>query len=236
MKRSQKRSMEKFSVAVLEMQGVSKSFRTADKEIEVLKGISMTLHSGEQVAIIGPSGSGKSTLLHVAGTLLKPTSGTVAIRGEAVAGQSDEALSRRRNRLIGFVFQFHHLHSDLTALENILVPMKIAGGIPPAEQRERALALLEGMALGHRLGHRPGELSGGEQQRVAVARALVMRPGLVLADEPTGNLDRESGDRVFQLLQEACRHDGTGLIVVTHHEEIGRRCTRRIQLVDGKIA
>jgi len=220
---------------VLELREVRKSFCKGGKAIEVLKGVSCQVRAGEKVAIVGPSGSGKSTLLHIGGALLTPTSGEVIWGGRSLLRCGDAELSRWRNEWIGFVFQFHHLHPELTALENTLIPMKISGrGTAPVQEAQgrRWLAV---MGLQDRADHLPGELSGGEQQRVAIARALVMNPRLIMADEPTGDLDRSSGEKVFQALQEACDLLGSALVVVTHDPEIGSRCDRVWKIVDGRL-
>lgn len=220
---------------VLELLEVKKSFEIEGRRLEVLNGITLRVHGGEQVAVVGPSGAGKSTLLHIAGTILGPTSGWVKLEGKSLKDLADREISRIRNRLIGFVFQFHHLQPDLTALENVIVPLKIYGKLSGAEQVKRGQAWLERVGLRQRMNHLPGELSGGEQQRVAVARALVHDPLLVLADEPTGDLDRENGEHVFQLLKEMCLHRGAALVVVSHDPSIGRGCGRVIEMMDGRV-
>ncbi len=219
----------------LEMENVTKSYQSNGRNLDILRDVSLRAEPGEQIAVIGPSGAGKSTLLHIAGTLLRPTSGTVKIQGQVVADQSDGEISRCRNKLIGFIFQFHHLHPDLTALENVLMPLKIGGEMSDQLGKATARTLLERVGLADRMDHVPGELSGGEQQRVAVARALVQRPALVLADEPTGDLDRENGEKVFHLLKMVCAERQSALIVVTHEAEVGRQCHRTIRMVDGQI-
>jgi lipoprotein-releasing system ATP-binding protein len=203
--------------------------------VEVLKGIDLTLEQGERIAIVGASGVGKTTLLHILGTLDHPTSGRVLFEEQDVFSLNEKALSLFRNRKIGFVFQFHHLLPEFTALENTLIPCLIQG-LSRKEGISRAEAILEQVGLKERLPHKPGELSGGEQQRVAVARALVMEPKLLLADEPTGNLDTKTGDTVFDLLQEMNRANQVTLVVVTHNPNLAARMARQIHLVDGKIA
>ena len=187
------------NTAILQARGVTKEFRDADRRLQVLRGIDLTLNRGEAVAIVGPSGSGKSTLLHILGGIDRPTSGTVSVEGTDFDTLRDRARARFRNRTIGFIFQFHHLLPDFSALENTLMPGLIAGDGVTA-LRESATDLLTALGLGERLTHRPAKLSGGEQQRVALARALINRPSLILADEPTGNLDEETGSAVIDLL------------------------------------
>lgn len=218
----------------LTVHGLHKRFRKGGHDIHVLRGVDLELRPGERVAVLGPSGSGKSTFLHVVGTLDRPSEGRVLLDGQdAFAGQARE-VDHRRSRSIGFIFQFHHLLSDHTALWNVALPCVIAGALPD-EARERAEAILVRMGLKERLHHRPGELSGGEQQRVAIARALVMRPGLVLADEPTGNLDPRTADGVFEELLGLHEEVGATLIMVTHSGELAQRLPRRLYLQDGRF-
>ena len=198
-------------------------------------GVDFTLSAGEFTALIGPSGSGKSTLLNIIGLLDRPTAGKVLLNGVETSGLDDTALTRHRAREIGFVFQFHHLLSAFTALENVMLPGLADRGRPDPQLRARAQELLRRVGLADRLGNRPDELSGGQQQRVAVARALAMDPPLVLADEPTGNLDTASADEVFALLREINRERGTAFLVVTHDRRMAERCDRIVELVDGKI-
>jgi len=220
------------SVAV-SAEGLRKTYQDGVRRVEVLKGVDLAVEPGEMVAIVGPSGSGKSTLLHLLGALDRPDGGAVAIGGRALAGLSGAALAGFRNRMIGFVFQFHQLLPDFTALENVMLPGRIAGR-EPRRVLESARRLLLEVGLEERLDHFPNQLSGGERQRVALCRALVLEPPLLLADEPTGNLDPASGDHVFALLLDLqARHHTTG-ILVTHNPEIAERCTR-IQRLDGGV-
>ncbi|MHB8077710.1 MAG: ABC transporter ATP-binding protein [Candidatus Krumholzibacteriia bacterium] len=198
-------------------------------------GVDFALNGGEFTALMGPSGSGKSTLLNLIGLLDRPTAGRVLLGGTDTAGLDDAALTRRRGREIGFVFQFHHLLPAFTALENVLLPGLADRGRPDPRLRERANELLRRVGLADRLRHRPDALSGGQQQRVAIARALAMDPPLVLADEPTGNLDTASADEVFALLREINRERGTAFLVVTHDRRMADRCDRIVELVDGRI-
>jgi len=201
--------------------------------VEVLKGVDLTFSQGEKAAIVGASGVGKTTLLHVLGTLDRPTAGKVLYEGKDIFNLNEKDLALFRNREIGFVFQFHHLLPEFNALENTMMPCLIQG-LPKKEAASRAEAILTLVGLKERLSHKPGELSGGEQQRVAVARALVLEPKVLLADEPTGNLDTKTGDSVFDLLQELNQIKRVTLIVVTHNLKLAEKMTRQIQLVDGK--
>jgi len=201
--------------------------------VEVLKEIDLTFVGGEKAAIVGASGVGKTTLLHVLGTLDRPTTGKVLYEGKDVYSMNEKSLALFRNREIGFVFQFHHLLPEFNALENTMMPCLIQG-IPRKESASRAEAILTLVGLKERISHKPGELSGGEQQRVAVARALVLEPKVLLADEPTGNLDTKTGESVFDLLQELNRIKGVTLIVVTHNLKLAENLSRQIQLIDGK--
>jgi lipoprotein-releasing system ATP-binding protein len=221
---------------VLEAFGVRKAYGVGtETETEILHGIDLALEAGEMVALTGPSGAGKSTFLNVMGLLERPTSGRIVINGED-AGELDETgLTRLRGRSIGFIFQFHHLMPAFTALENVMMPILVDRGRPDAEMRERAGELLGKVGLGALTGRRPGKLSGGQQQRVAVARALAMSPPLVLADEPTGNLDTASADEVFALLRAFNRDFGVTFLVVTHDPRLARRCDRVLDLVDGRL-
>ena len=212
-----------------------KSFRLDQTEIQVLNGVSLEIKRGEIVAIVGASGVGKTTLLHILGTLDRPTRGNVRFDGEDVFARSDQSLAEFRNRKMGFVFQFHHLLPEFTALENTMMPSLIR-----RDSREDAHAaagrILKEVGLEHRMEHRTGELSGGERQRVAVARALVLGPDLVLADEPTGNLDSHTGEDVFRLMQELNRAKGITFVIVTHNEALSNQADRVIRMVDGQIA
>ena len=215
------------------MQKLFKSYGNGTKRVEVLKGVDLTFSQGEKAAIVGASGVGKTTLLHVLGTLDRPTSGKVLYEGKDIYTLNAKSLALFRNREIGFVFQFHHLLPEFNALENTMMPCLIQG-IPKEESVSRAEAILTLVGLKERLSHKPGELSGGEQQRVAVARALVLEPKVLLADEPTGNLDTKTGESVFDLLQELNQIRGVTLVVVTHNLRLAEKLSRQIQLVDGK--
>lgn len=222
------------SEPLLEARGITKVFRRGSEEIWALRGIDLEVGEGERLAIVGASGAGKSTLLHVLGTLERPTGGSVRYRGRELRELDEEELSALRNREIGFVFQFHYLLPDFTALENVMIPCLIYGlSLREAEKRSREI--LEEVGLSGRLHHRPGELSGGEQQRVAVARALVMRPRLLLADEPTGNLDSKTGTELMELLERLNRSMGTAVVVVTHNEALADRFPRKLYMADGRI-
>ncbi len=222
------------SEALLEAVAVRRSFRTGDGEIEVLKRVDLAIHSRERLAIVGASGVGKSTLLHLLGTLDHPSSGQVLFRGEDLGQRDRRELARFRNESLGFIFQFHHLLPEFDALENVMMP-GLVGGRSQAEMRKKAGRLLEEVGLEHRIRHPVGKLSGGERQRVAVARALVLEPTLLLADEPTGNLDPKTGDQVMELLLEMNRSHGTALVVVTHSPALAMRLGRRTVLVDGYL-
>ncbi len=220
--------------SVLEAVGLEKVFDAPGGELCVLRGVSLGLEPGEIVSVLGPSGAGKSTLLHVLGALERPTSGKVLYDGEDVYGFPPAERARFRGAAIGFVFQFHHLLPELTALENVMLPALLARA-GAREARSRAQKLLTEVGLVERAEHRPAELSGGEQQRVAVARALVNRPSIVLADEPTGNLDRTTGATLLSLLWRLNRERGTSFLVVTHDEELALRADRCLYLVDGRL-
>ena len=211
-----------------------KSFATPAGEINVLKGIDFSIDKGEVAAVMGASGVGKSTLLHILGTLDMPTSGKIMYSGKDICSLGEKELTAFRNRTIGFVFQFHHLLPEFTALENVMMPALI-NGEGQTEAARRAGALLEELGVHQRQHHRPGELSGGEQQRVAVARALIMNPDVVLADEPTGNLDTQTGEDLFGLLLRLNKKNGITFIIVTHNESLSRQCHRVIEMVDGRI-
>ncbi len=213
---------------------LQRSFNMGQQTVHVLNGITMTIERGEMVAIIGASGAGKSTLLHILGTLDRPTKGEVLFEGQNMFKVSETALASFRNRRIGFVFQFHHLLPEFTALENVALPALIQK-IPKHTAIESAKSLLSEVGLSHRFDHKPGELSGGEQQRVAVARALIRQPDLVLADEPTGNLDTHTGEELFGLLRKLNETHGTAFIIVTHNEKLSHQTDRLIHLQDGQI-
>jgi lipoprotein-releasing system ATP-binding protein len=220
--------------ARVEVTNLHKSFEHGGRLLEVLRGLNFTLEPGEMVAIVGASGAGKSTLLHVLGTLDLPTSGTILFNGEEITAMNSAELALFRNRAIGFVFQFHHLLSEFTALENTMMPCLIRR-LPRSDAEARARNILNRVGLSHRLTHKPGELSGGEQQRVALARAMVMQPPLLLADEPTGNLDTHTGAEIHDLFVELNREQGSTLLVVTHNQELARRMPRTLRMVDGGI-
>lgn len=224
------------SAEIVRLQGVRKSFNVGQPhETEVLHGIDLTLARGEFCAVMGPSGSGKSTLLNIIGLLDRPTQGRLAIAGEETTALDDRALTRLRGHRIGFVFQYHHLLSAFSALENVMMPMLGAAGFPDEAMRVRAAALLERVGLAAQRDQPANRLSGGQQQRVAVARALAMSPSLLLADEPTGNLDSRSADAVFTLLQQVNREEGMAVLFVTHNAELAARCGRTIEVVDGAL-
>jgi lipoprotein-releasing system ATP-binding protein len=216
------------------VEGLAKTYLMGDRRLEVLQRLDLEIQAGELVALTGPSGAGKSTFLHVLGTLDAPSAGRVLFDGEDVFARGDEDLATFRNATVGFVFQSHHLLPEFTALENAMMPALIRRR-PRAEARARAEEVLDLVGLAARLHHRPGELSGGEQQRVALARALALRPRLLLADEPTGNLDRRSGEDVMRILEDLNRR-GITLVVVTHDPEIAGRARRRVRMLDGRIA
>jgi lipoprotein-releasing system ATP-binding protein len=221
---------------VLEGRDIRKTYVGGDGvPLDVLRGVDVAVRRGEMVAIIGESGSGKSTLLHILGALDRPTSGAVLLQGETVSGRSDAELAKVRNRAVGFVFQFHHLLREFSALENVAMPLRIRG-VAPGEAEQRARALLERVGLGARLHHRPAELSGGEQQRAAVARALAAEPGVVLADEPSGNLDHLNAERLHALLAEVVRDLGVAMVVVTHNRSLADRADVVYQLEEGQLS
>jgi lipoprotein-releasing system ATP-binding protein len=219
---------------ILRCEKLVKHFVESEHRVEVLNGVDMSVAPGECVAVVGASGSGKSTLLHILGGLDTPTSGEVYVAGEAISAMNDAVRGRLRNRAIGFVYQFHHLLPEFSAVENVAMPLLI-GGTEPAEAEARAVVLLERVGLGKRLSHRPAKLSGGERQRAAVARALVHRPPLVLADEPTGNLDSHTGEQVYELMLELNREMNTSLVLVTHDLRLAGRMQRILHLEEGKL-
>ncbi|HTK98616.1 MAG TPA: ABC transporter ATP-binding protein [Pseudomonadales bacterium] len=220
--------------SALECRALVKSFHQGPALLPVLRGIDLRVGQGERVAVLGRSGSGKSTLLHILGGLADPDSGEVRIDGSLVGPLSPEARARLRNRRMGFVYQFHHLLPEFTAMENVAMPL-LLGAHKISEARERAVDTLESVGLGGRLDHRPSQLSGGERQRVAIARALVADPAVVLADEPTGNLDQESADQVFSVMLDLAQRRGTAFVVVTHDEDLARQMQRRLYLTDGHL-
>ena len=218
---------------MIEIKALTRHYQVGDQTVRALQEVDLSIPDGDYMAIMGPSGSGKSTLLHLLGCLDRPTSGSYRLDGQEVADLDEGALAAVRGRKIGFVFQFFHLVNRLTAAQNVELPMILAGALP-AERRRRVDAALEEVGLADRAGHRPDQLSGGQRQRVAIARSTVMRPSILLADEPTGNLDRASGSEVIALL-EGMNRDGLTLLLVTHDPEIGHRARRVIRLVDGRI-
>ncbi|MDO8445860.1 MAG: ABC transporter ATP-binding protein [Deltaproteobacteria bacterium] len=218
---------------LIEAREVNKSYGSQGKRVDVLKGLNLSINRGEKLAIVGASGAGKSTLLHILGTLDRPVSGEVLYGGMNPFTLNDAALAGFRNKRIGFVFQFHHLLPEFSAVENVMMPAVIAG-ISPADATREAIEILKEVGLENRLTHKPGELSGGEQQRVAVARALVLKPDALLADEPTGNLDAVTGESVHNLLMEINANKGVTMIIVTHNEKLAGRMERVVALIDGK--
>lgn len=221
---------------ILAVAGLTKSFGQGDVRTLVLKGIDLALDKGELAALLGPSGSGKSTLLTILGTLMRASGGSHEMLGVDLMAASDAERTRFRSRHLGFVFQFHHLLPDLTAIENVMMPVAAAAGRETAAMRERARELLDSVGLSDRRDFRPSAMSGGQRQRVAVARALINNPALVLAVEPTGNLDRESADQVMDLIRSINGSMGTSFLISTHDEHIASQCRRRIALFDGRIA
>ena len=220
---------------LLEARGIGMTFRNVDELTEVLKGVDLTLEHGELAALLGASGSGKSTLLSIVGLLLKPTAGTLSIAGQRVEGLPDLERAQFRNRRLGFIFQFHHLLPDFTATENVAFPAAApAGAISPA-MRRRARELLARVGLADRMDFQATRLSGGQKQRVAIARALMNKPELILADEPTGSLDRVAAEQVLDLMREVNREDRATFLICTHDEQVAARCTRRVTLKDGSV-
>ena len=220
--------------ALLEVHDLVKTYGEGEAETRVLKGLDLSLETGELAALLGPSGSGKSTLLTILGTLMQPTSGQHTMLGEDLTRAGDRALTEFRNRHIGFVFQFHHLLPDFTALENVIFPAAVRAGRETAAARARGRELLARVGLESRTDFLAAKLSGGQKQRVAIARALMNQPELVLADEPTGNLDRESAAQVMDLIAEINRNEKTSFLISTHDEKIADTCRRQIRVVDGK--
>ncbi len=220
--------------ALVRVRGLTKHFVLEGHRIDVLRGVDVDIEEGERVSIIGPSGSGKSTFLHVVGTLDRPSSGSVRIGGRELSEMGSRALASFRNETIGFVFQFHHLLPEFSAIENVAMPSRIRR-ISTADADRRARAMLDRVGLGHRLHHRPGELSGGEQQRVSIARALVMEPRLLLADEPTGNLDERSAEGIHGLLDDMNAELGLTVVLVTHRSELAHRMPRQLRMHAGGL-
>ncbi len=223
------------SDAALELDGVVRTFHQAGRPLEVLRGASLRLKRGEMVALVGPSGAGKSTLLHIVGLLERPDAGEIRIGGEASSRMSERARTQLRSRRLGFVYQFHHLLPDFTALENVILPQMIAG-VGRRRARARAGELLAAVGLAERASHRPSRLSGGEQQRVAIVRAIANKPAILLADEPTGNLDPRTAEEVFDQLARLMRDTGLAALVATHNMDLARRMDRALVLADGRLA
>ena len=222
---------------LLLLQNVRKSYNVGQpNEVEILHGVDLQVQPGEFIALVGPSGSGKSTLLNILGLLERMSSGSYHLQGQETAAQSDDGLAQLRRQTLGFVFQFHHLLPAFTALENVTLPALMANGRVTAQDQAHASELLAAVGLAHALHKKPSELSGGMQQRVAIARALVHRPPLVLADEPTGNLDTQSSQEVFALLRQIHQAQGTAFLIVTHDPRLAQRCDRLVEIVDGRIA
>ena len=219
---------------VLRFHDISRHYGTGETRLEILKGASLTVRKGEMVGLVAPSGTGKSTLLHLAGLLERPDGGDVLLSGRSAANLDDRDRTAIRRSEIGFVYQFHHLLPEFSALENVMMPQMI-GGLAPAVASERAYQLLEYLRVGHRAEHRPGELSGGEQQRVAIARAVANAPALLLADEPTGNLDPVTAHYVFEALEALVRQSGLAALIETHNHELASLIDRRVTLAEGQI-
>jgi lipoprotein-releasing system ATP-binding protein len=222
------------SETVLRLTGVKRQFQQGKDTIEVLKGIDLEIREGEIVALVGPSGSGKSTMLHIAGLLEAPSSGTIEVMGQPAAKLTDEARTQLRRLNIGFVYQYHHLLPEFSAVENIIIPQMITG-LQRGEARKRAMELLKWMGLEHRAVHRPGELSGGEQQRVAIARALANGPRLLLADEPTGNLDPKTAEEVFAIMLKLVRGAKLAALIATHNPALAERMDRTLRVEAGHV-
>ncbi len=222
------------SDSALRLSGVTRTFEQGGKTLEVLRGAELEVKSGEIVALVGPSGSGKSTLLHIAGLLEKPDAGDVIINGESCGALAEQRRTELRGRYLGFVYQYHHLLPEFSAVENIVVPQMIMG-VSRSTATDRAKSLLDSLGLAERYDHRPGLLSGGEQQRVAIARALANQPALLLADEPTGNLDPQTADGVFESLMTLSRNHGLAALVATHNPDLAKRMDRTVRLENGAL-
>ncbi len=223
------------STAVIECQGLVKTFEDGKREVQVLKGIDLSIQAGESLSIVGSSGSGKSTLLHLLGGLDEPTSGQVKVMGESLDNMSAKVQGQWRNKHLGFIYQFHHLLAEFTAEENVAMPLLVSG-MDKAQALKQAQDMIARVGMEHRLSHKPAELSGGERQRVAIARALVAKPACILADEPTGNLDQENAEKVYQLMLDLNRELKTSLLVVTHDKQLAARADRQMTMVDGVIS
>ena len=219
---------------IIQIRGLSKIYMNG-VEVRALDNVDLDIKKGEFLSIIGPSGSGKSTLLHMIGILDTPTSGNISIDGKVITDMSEKERSKVRNEVLGFIFQYHHLMPDFNALENVMMPLLI-GGMKNKDAKRQASALLEEVGLGDRMDHRPNQLSGGQAQRVAIARALANDPGIVIGDEPTGNLDTKASDMIYDLLRKLNRDRGQTFILVTHDEEMARKTDRIIRIVDGRIS
>ncbi len=219
---------------MIEVRGVTKSFATDNGRVDVLRGIDLVIERGERVGVVGSSGAGKTTLMHILGALDRPSSGQVVYDGQVVSALRGAALDSFRNQTVGFVFQFHQLLPEFSALENVMMPALVARKTA-REASAMAVELLQEVGLGHRLTHKPGQLSGGEQQRVAIARALILSPGLLLADEPTGNLDSVTSEEIYRLLQRIHQSRDLTMILVTHSEALASRLDRVVRMVDGAV-
>lgn len=220
--------------ALLTCEQITKQFEDGEQQVSVLQDVSFTLNAADMMAIVGSSGSGKSTLLHILGSLDQPSSGEVYMQGQALQGLTSSQRARWRNQKLGFIYQFHHLLGEFTAAENVAMPLLIAG-MRPAKAKQKAADILEQVGLSHRAQHAPSKLSGGERQRVAIARALVNNPALVLADEPTGNLDEETAETIYSLMLDLNRQLGTAFVVVTHDQHLAGRLPRQSQLHNGQL-
>ena len=218
----------------LRLEGIKRSFQQGEARLDVLRGVDLTIKSGEVIALIGPSGAGKSTLLQITGLLEHPDAGEIYLGGKPCAGLSDSERTRLRREHLGFIYQSHHLLPEFSALENVVLPQMVAG-VKKRDAEKRGIALLETVGLGKRVSHRPAELSGGEQQRVAIARSLANEPRLLLADEPTGNLDQNTAEKVFTMLMEVLHQAGRAALIATHNPELARRMDRMVTLEEGKL-
>lgn len=222
------------SEPLLSLSGVTMRYGRGETAVEVLNGADLSVHPGELVALVAPSGAGKSTLLHICGLLERPTGGEVNLVGQRASALGDRQRTLLRRHRIGYVYQFHHLLPEFSALENVVMPQLIAGR-PPAESRQRAMTLLETLGIAHRAEHRPAELSGGEQQRVAISRAAANGPSVILADEPTGNLDPATSDKVFEALSNLVKSNGAACIIATHNHDLARRADRVVTIAEGRV-